>query len=413
MTVSVAADRTAAEAGVATVLAHAQSYLDALTDAANVSFSDGFNIDNSLPNAYNYASVPTVFFPIVAGGLRPTVTGVAVAGPPEAPAFSFSEPTAIALPADDLTAPTNSFTYAEGVYDLTMGDALKAKLLADLLNGGYGIDTTDEDALLNRARDREVQVAFTRIEEAGRMMASRGFPLPPGELSIHIDRAYQDMQDKVSGVSREIFVNSAARFVENRKFTITEVREVERVAMAFYNSIQERAVNVSKATAELGIAVYNQLVARYKARLDAAKITGDVQYQLSQVKVEQAKAFLESFRTKILAYEADIRRQVEPLKLQVDLYGHDIAANKNTTDGLIARAGLQQEVIKATTQQNIQISTMTIENAKAKLMATAKGLEFKATAAQFGAKEFFATLTAMISSVNSLGVQTGTETTTV
>lgn len=406
---TVAELQAAAVADTAIVLGQASSYLTALTDAANVSFSDGFNIDSILPDSYNYASVPIVSFPIVAGGLRPTVTGIATAGPPEAVTLSFDEPAAIALPADDLTAPTNSFTYAEGAYDRILLDPLQAKLLADLTNGGYGIDTTDEDALFNRARDREVQLALTRIEEAGRTMAARGFPLPPGELSIHVDRAYQDMQDKVSGISREIFVNSAARFVENRKFTITESREMERIAMAFYNAIQERAVNVSRATAELGIVVYNQLVARYKARLDAAKLNSDVQYQISQVKVEHAKTVIEDFRTRVLAYEADLRRQVDPLKLQVDLYGHDIAANRNTTDGLVARTQLQQEVIKATTQQNIQISTMTIENAKAKLLATVEGLKFKTEAANFGAKEFFAVLTAMVSSINGLSVQSATE----
>ena len=406
---TVAEYQTITSAAAAAVLSQANSYLTALTSAADVQFSNGFNIDQELPDLYNYSDVPTVNFPIVSGGLRPTVTGVATAGPPEATALSFDAPAAIALPADDLLAPTNSFAYAEGAYDRILLDPLQAKLLADLQNGGYGIDTTDEDALFDRARDREVLAALTRIKEAGRTMASRGFPLPPGELSIHIDRAYQEMQDKVSGVSREIFVNSAARFVENRKFTITESREMERITMAFYNSIQERAVNVSKATAELGIAVYNQLVARYKARLDATKLTGDVQFQVSQVKVEQAKAFIDDFRGRVLAYEADLRRQVEPLKLQVDLYQADIAANRNLTDGLIARAQLQQKVIDATVQQNVQISGLNIELAKAKLLATVKGLEFKTTAAQFGAKEFFSALTAMYSSINSLAVQTATE----
>lgn len=399
---------TASDAAART-LSQASTYLTALQDAANVAFSDGFNIDNVLPAEYNYASVPTVNFPIVAGGLRPTVTGIATSGPPEAPSFDFALLSPIALPADDLLAPTNNFTYAEGAYDLTSSNALKAKLLADLLNGGYGIDTADEVALFNRARDRESEAALTRIQEAGRSMAARGFPLPPGELSIHIDRAYQDMQNKVSGVSREIFVNSVARFVENRKFTITEVREVERVAMAFYNSIQERALNVAKATQELAILVYNALLTRFKARLDAAKIGSEVQVEQAKVDVARAQAFVELFRGKVLAFEADLRRQVEPLKLQVDLYGHDIAANRNMTDGLVARAQLQQEVIRATTQQNIQISTMTIEMAKAKLLATVDGLKFKTEAAQFGAKEFFAALTSMYGSINSLAVQSKTE----
>ena len=398
----------ASDAAAAT-LAQANSYLTTLTNAANVQFSNGFNIDQQLPSVFTYASVPTVDFPVSVSGLAPTVTGIATAGPPEAPSFSFDVPAAIALPADDLTAPSNSFSFAEGEYDHILLDQLQSKLLADLQNGGYGIDTTDEDALFDRARDREVLAALTRIEEAGRTMAARGFPLPPGELSIHIDRAYQEMQDKVSGVSREIFVNSAARFVENRKFTITEVREIERITVTHYNAIQERAVNVSRATAELGVLVYNQLVARFKARLDATKIESDEQFQRLQITAERAKVFIDNFRVQVLAYEADLRRQVEPLKLQVDLYQADVAANRNLTDGLVARAQLQQKVIDATIQQNISISGLNIELAKAKLLATIEGLKFRTEAAQFGSKEFFAALTAMYSSINSLSVQSATD----
>ena len=398
----------ASDAAAAT-LAQANSYLTTLTNAANVQFSNGFNIDQQLPSVFTYASVPTVDFPVSVSGLAPTVTGIATAGPPEAPSFSFDVPAAIALPADDLTAPSNSFSFAEGEYDHILLDPLQSKLLADLQNGGYGIDTTDEDALFDRARDREVLAALTRIEEAGRTMAARGFPLPPGELSIHIDRAYQEMQDKVSGVSREIFVNSAARFVENRKFTITEVREIERITVTHYNAIQERAVNVSRATAELGVLVYNQLVARFKARLDATKIESDEQFQRLQITAERAKVFIDNFRVQVLAYEADLRRQVEPLKLQVDLYQADVAANRNLTDGLVARAQLQQKVIDATIQQNISISGLNIELAKAKLLATIEGLKFRTEAAQFGSKEFFAALTAMYSSINSLSVQSATD----
>ena len=398
----------ASDAAAAT-LAQANSYLTTLTNAANVQFSNGFNIDQQLPSVFTYASVPTVDFPVSVSALAPTVTGITTAGPPEAPAFSFDVPAAITLPVDDLTAPSSLFAFAEGEYDRILLDPLQSKLLADLQNGGYGIDTTDEDALFDRARDREVLAALTRIEEAGRTMAARGFPLPPGELSIHIDRAYQEMQDKVSGVSREIFVNSAARFVENRKFTITEVREIERITVTHYNAIQERAVNVSRATAELGVLVYNQLVARFKARLDATKIESDEQFQRLQITAERAKVFIDNFRVQVLAYEADLRRQVEPLKLQVDLYQADVAANRNLTDGLVARAQLQQKVIDATIQQNISISGLNIELAKAKLLATIEGLKFRTEAAQFGSKEFFAALTAMYSSINSLSVQSATD----
>ena len=396
---------TAADA----TLNQADGYLQVLVDIANVAFSNGFNIDSILPEAYNYASVPDVNFPVISGGLRPTITDTGVLGSPEAPALDFALLADIVLPTDDLLAPTNDFTFYETAYTSTLLDPLKAKLLADLTNGGYGIDTADEVALFNRARDREVDAAQTRIEEAGRAMAARGFPLPPGELSIHIDRAYQDMQNKVSEVSRVITLERSKLFVENRQFTIREVKELEQITIGFHNSVQERALNVARATAEIGIAVYNALLARYRARLDASKITADVQTQQAQVDVARAQAFVTLFQGKISAYEANLRRAVEFGRMQVELYRGDIDANRALTDGLVSRATLQQKVIEATTQQNIQISQMTIEMAKAKLLATVEGLKFQTAAAQYGSTQFFALLTAMQASINTLAVQSSAE----
>lgn len=398
-----------ASAAAAATLALANDYLNALTNAANVSFSDaGFNIDELIPDAYNYASVPTVDFPIFAGGLRPDVTGLGIAGAPEAPTISLAAPEAIALPTDDLLAPTNEFQFYEQAYASVLLDPLKAKLLADLQNGGYGIDVNDEAALFNRARDREVEGAMMRVQSAGRSMAARGFALPPGELSIEITRAYQELQNKTSDISRDIFTNSAARFVENRKFTIIQSKELEQILLGFHNSVQERAVNVARATAEVAIAVYNALLTRYRARLEAAKIASEVQRDKIQIEVERARANLEVFRGQIAAYEADLRRVVDISRLQVELYRGDIDANRARTDGLISRATLQQKVIEAATQQNIQISNMTVETAKAKLLATVQALQFQTESVKFGAEKFFATLTAMYGSINSLSVQSAT-----
>ena len=390
-------------------LEHADDYLTRLTEAADVAFTDGFNIDNILPDAYDYATVPDVFVGIAAGGIRPDVTDISIAAPPEITALSFTTLADIALPVDDLLAPTNEFTFYEAAYSSTLLDPLKAKLLADLTNGGYGIDTADEVALFNRARDREVDAAMTRVEEAGRAMATRGFPLPPGELSIHIDRAYQDMQNKVSSVSRDITLERSKLFVENRQFTIREVKELEQITIGFHNSVQERALNVAKATAEVAILVYNALIARYRARLEASKVTSDVQFQIAQAEAARAQSTVEGFRAQVAAYEARLRGLIEPMRLRVELYGMDIAANKNLTDGLIARVALQTKVIEATTQQNIQISNMTIEMAKAKLQATVQALLFKTEAVKFGSEKFFALLTAMQASINTLAVQSSTE----
>lgn len=395
-----------ASAAVAETLDQANGHLEKLVATANVFFSNGFNIDSILPEQYNYQAVPLINFPIASGGIRPTVTDLALGGPPEAPTIVLSTPQEVTLPVDDLLAPTHNFEFFEQAYQSTLLDPLKAKLLNDLLNGGYGIEPADEQALIQRARDREAEIMRTRIDEAGRSMAARGFPLPPDILQVHIDAAHQELQSKMSSVSRDIFLDRSKRFVENRQFTIEQVRQVETVLLGFHNSIQERSLNVAKAAAEYAIAMYNALLQRYKTRVEAAKISADVQLGRAQIDVARAQAALEVFRGQIAAYEVNLRRLVEPLRLQTELYRADIDGNRAVMDGIIARETLQQKVLEATVGQNLQVSNLTIENAKAKLLATVQALQFRTEAAKFGAGNFFALLSSMQNSINTLAVQT-------
>lgn len=392
-------------AAVANTAGLADGFLANLLLTANVAFSDGFNIDNILPNGYNYASVPQVYVPIVAGGIRPDISNLPLVGAPDAPSIDFSTFVPIVLPTDDLTTPTAVFQFAEGTYDRTLLDPWRAKLLNDLVNGSYGIDTNDELSLLNRVRDREVELASTRIEAASRAMATRGFPLPPGELAIQIDRAYQDMQDKVSGTNREIYIKRADQFIDARKFTITEVREMEQILIAFYNAVQERALNVAKSTFEFSIALFNSLIARYRARIEAALGSANVQRYVLEAEAAKASAYVELFKGKIAAYEANLRRVIDTARVQVEAYGIDIQADRVLNDGQVAVASLQQEVLKSTVQQNIQISNVAVENAKAKLLATVEGLKFRAGASQYASEKFFSQLTAMVGTINTLAVQ--------
>jgi hypothetical protein len=390
------------------LLNQANGFLADLLTVTNVAFSDGFNIDNLIPDSYNYASVPSVWLPVFAGEIRPTLHTDDVTGPPQAPVFNFTDFTPVPWPTDDLLVPSNTFTFYEQLYSSTLLDATKAKLLDDILNGSYGIDPTDEIALLNRARDREVELAMTRIDQAGRDLAARGFPLPPGELAIQIDRAWQDMQNKVSDASRDITLDRSKRYVDARQFSIVQSRELEQILIGAHLSVQERALNTAKAAMEFSIAVYNTVVERFKARLQYATSVVDTEFKQSQAESERAKTFVANYQGQIAAYEANLRRLIEASRLQVELYRGDVEANRAYNEALNARANLQVKVLESTVQQNIQISNLAIENAKAKLLATVEGLKFRVEANKFTGANYFALLTAMTSTVNTLASQTAT-----
>lgn len=593
-----AEDLAAQQAVVADFTEQAQSYLDSLLEATEVSFSNGFNIDSILPDAYNYATVPHINDSLQQVGFNPNIAIVSAAVPtpptlsfstvadvavpdltavpptlnfpavpssnlpnspnaapsftsptiPTAPllnlpavptfaALALPDPPSIALPSfsaipplDDLVAPTAQFQFAEAAYDSILLDPLKAILLDNLVNGGYGIETADEIALFNRARDREVEAMMSRIGDAGRAMAARGFPLPPGELSVYVDRAYQEMQDKVSSVSRDITLERSKLFVENRQFTIREVKEVEQMLINFHNAVQERALNVARLTIEFSVAIFKVLVERYSARVNAYRVEAEVfadkirgelakaeiyraqveavnvgaqlqrnqvetylaqlkgvettvgifrvqmeaakvQAEIERIKLEayrsqvdtytaqvqakvaefgmyrsqiegetakvqafeaQVRAFVgqvgaaeikskvhlgklqqetEQARLKLAAYQGqleqykvDIDRQIQSGRLQIEYFNGIVGATKVYNEGILGRSALQQEVLKSTTQQNIQISEMTIADARAKLEAAVAALKFRTEGAHYASEKFYAILTQLMGSIGTLSV---------
>lgn len=283
-------------------------------------------------------AVPSSVLPAAPGG-APSITDVALPDAPlvvlpAVPTFSqLSIPTmpvsdlplfSSSLPQNLLQPPTNTFAYADPGYLSALADPVVAKLLDNLTNGGYGIDVTDEVALWNRTRDRDTQAANQKVAEVLRQAAATSFQLPQGSLYAQIDAAQQELLEKSASANREIALKRADLYVENRKFTIQQVLEYERIARTFYNAVQERALNFAKASADIGIAFFDASVKNYNAQLEAYKTEASV--FASRIQAELAKASL--FRAQIEAAGL----QIEANKSQVSLYTAQLQGIQTVVD---------------------------------------------------------------------------------
>ena len=246
---------------------------------------------------------PTLTFPVapeISGITFPDVPGI------EIPSFTSS------LPVVDLVVPTNNFSFFEQLYQSSLLDALTAKLLADLENGGYGIEPDDEAALWDRARSRELENAMSEVEMLIANAAGRGFPLPPGDLNVALQRSHQDTQNKISTLNRDIALKRADLFAENRRFTIEQAKQTEQILIGYHNSVMERALNVARATFDAVMKIYDAEAARFNSRLDAYK----AEAQVFEARVRAAVSQIEIYRVQMQGkqIEAEVQRA------QVDVY---------------------------------------------------------------------------------------------
>lgn len=274
------------------------------TDAPNI-------VDFAMPDA------PTVTLPSV-----PSFADLQL---PVVPTYELPTFTATA-PTNNLLAPTNEFSYVDTGYTSTLTDPLVAKLLDQLQNGGYGIETADETALWNRVRDRETQLSQAEIAEVMRTASTMSFPLPHGALFAAVESARQKLQAALSSANRDIGLKRADMYVENRRFTFEQIQSYEKIARDTYHAVQERQLNAAKASVEMGIAVYEAAVKNYQAQLDGFRTEAIVFSE--RVKGELAKA--ELYKSQIQAEalrgqfnEAKTRiylAQLDGIKTTVDIY---------------------------------------------------------------------------------------------
>lgn len=315
--------------------------------------------------SYNAPSIPTE--PTITLPPVPSFANIAL---PDVPSVTLPTFTST-MPVDDIIIPTTEFVWNEAGYSSELLDALKAKLLGDVRNGGYGIEPADEEGLWERMRERELLAAETNIQEAARQAAARGFMLPPGALNAQIEGARNEALVKASSANRDIALKRADLYVQNRQFALTQSKEVEDLMLRHYGYMAERSLNAAKYMAEWGINIYNARVARYNARVEAARAGA----QIYEAQLKAALSHLEVYKSQI----EGARLSVDVQKLMADVY-------RTQLDGVQALVNVYQTRMSAAKVQ-AEVELAKLSGFKAQVEAYvaqvgAKESEFKMFSAQ-------------------------------
>jgi hypothetical protein len=308
--------------------------------------------------------VPTIVEPAVPDAplvVLPNVPTFEELQLPVAPSFTIPS-LSLQAPVNLLSPPTSQFAFVDAQYTSDLRDPLVAKLLYDLENGGYGIDTNDEAALWTRARDRAEQAARTAIDDAQRRAAQLSFPMPQGALFADMDRARHSYLGAISDANMEIALKRADMFVANRRFTIEQVQQYEKIDRDLFNAIQERAFNVSRAAVELGIAVFDASVRNFQTLLDAYKTEAAV-FEI-RVRAELSKAEL-------------FKSQIEAENLRGQFNQHKINLYQAQINGINATVQLYKTRVEATSVLS-QIQTQKLELFRTRVQSYAELVRAKA-----------------------------------
>jgi len=341
---------------------------------------------------------PTTTFPVaptLSYGAAPTIPSAAAITVPDAPLItlpsapsylSLSSPTFVGvdlhaafltnfdnIPTLTLVAPT-PYSYALGAeYASTLLSTLKS-VLNTRMAGGTGLNTAVEQAIWDRARSRETQIALGNESEIMRASEAMGFQLPTGVLAAQLREAQQGYYDKLSGLSRDVAIKQADLEQANLQQTITAGMALESQLIDYSYKLEQLTFETAKTQADNAIQVHNSQIEKYKALLGAYQVYAEayraiISAELAKVEVykaeiagEQAKADVN--KTLVEQYKATIEASMS----QVEIYKAQVGAANTLVQIEQVKISAAGEQIKAYVAQ-INGETAKIEAYKAGIQA--------------------------------------------
>ncbi len=213
-------------------------------------------------------------------------------------ANSISEPDKInveeyRIPAPDLnyTVPTNDFSFVEQDYSSEFRQSILGVLLDDVENGGLGIHTGDEKALFDRAVDREAGAYQEAHGATMRSFAARGFRLPPGAAAALLNKNNEQFNQKKSSINRDIMLQRSELHLQARQFAIQAGTTLDNALLSYHGSVMERALNVSRLSADFGIQFHNLKVKQFEDLINRWRSISDVKSQWIDNAVKATKEY--------------------------------------------------------------------------------------------------------------------------
>lgn len=267
------------------------------------------------------------------------------------------------------------FNYRPGArYASELLENLKAQINARI-QGGTGLAPAVEQALWDRARDRETTVALAREQEVKRSAEALGFPLPSGVMVGMLADARREYHDKLSGLSRDIAIQQAELEQKNVQASLQMALQLESTLLEDAYKLEMLAFETAKTAADNAIAAHNAAIEHFKALLagyQAYASAYDTVIKAELNKVEVFKALLAAEQVK-----ADINKSL------VDRYKAEIEGRMAAVEIYKARVGAAQTLVELERariqaggeQVRAFVATVNAETAKADLYKARVGAE--------------------------------------
>ena len=172
---------------------------------------------------------------------------------------------------DPLDDPPISFEYTETPYVSSLLNALKSKLLYDILNFGTGLSESVENAMYDREKERDQRALSDTVDRIATRWSESGFTLPDGILTAMTSMADVEYQNKLSDKSRKIEEDSFKIAMDHQHFILTTSSSLEDVLMKMNGETNKNKILAATAILEAGIKIFEAQVKEQLSKVELYK----------------------------------------------------------------------------------------------------------------------------------------------
>jgi hypothetical protein len=252
---------------------------------------------------------------------------------------------------------------------LAIIDLVSGKITSDLLNGGYGIDTVDETALYEKARDREIVSTMDTVETIKVQHSQFGLAIPSGAFNSDVSKALYKTSATLSDFSRELYSKRAELFRLARQFAIEKgmqigkellgvtefkITSLRNTAQTLYEELklvveknsQELAIwngKLQKAmeSQKLKLGIYQAQIQEIGNRLSAWVRGTEVHQARSKNQIDADNLTLqqavEKSRSEILEFNANVNAATAGIQALLSMYGHQVSGALSSITAVAAK----------------------------------------------------------------------------
>lgn len=257
-------------------------------------------------------------------------------------------------PVFDATPPdANDFVFENGIYDPVLLNQTKAKIL-EMFDGQSGLPAAVEDALFERAREREMELGERDVQQVRDTDGVRGNKYPSGPLQARIYRTRRDASAKVSQLNRDQFIEHWRIQIEQLRAALSNAIALEDVWSRIFLAGENNRLQAVQIKLNLALQVFNAYVTRFNAQISLYEADARVfveRFNAEQIKVQ---AYAEQLRAQSLIgdlNEQDVRifaERVRALQVNADVYRAKVEGYKAFFDAINSKV----EVYRAQLESN-------------------------------------------------------------